>query len=111
MDHQRRRHPGKRCAAARKNFFSAYLLVGCGLFTRHDDLHAVEFHRSQFGSGPRRYRCPWFCAQSLVKDFLNGIFILLEDQYHVNDVVRIGDMAGVVEQVNLRLTVLRNLEG
>ncbi len=52
-----------------------------------------------------------FGAQSLVKDVINGIFILLEDQYHVNDVISVGDLSGLVEQVNLRVTVLRNLEG
>lgn len=52
-----------------------------------------------------------FGAQSLVKDFLNGFFILLENQYRVGDVVKIGDNAGLVEQINLRTTVLRDLEG
>jgi moderate conductance mechanosensitive channel len=52
-----------------------------------------------------------FGAQSLVKDVISGFFILLEDQYGVGDVVKIGDFAGVVEQMTLRATVLRNLEG
>lgn len=52
-----------------------------------------------------------FGAQSLVKDVINGFFILLEDQIRVGDVVAIGDNAGLVERVNLRMTVLRDLSG
>lgn len=52
-----------------------------------------------------------FGAQSLVKDIISGFFILLEDQFGVGDVVRIGDLAGSVERMTLRVTVLRNLEG
>jgi small-conductance mechanosensitive channel len=52
-----------------------------------------------------------FGAQTLVKDFLTGFFILLENQYRVGDVVRIGDHAGLVEKIKLRTTVLRDLEG
>ncbi len=50
-------------------------------------------------------------AQNLIRDFINGFFILLEDQYGVGDIVRIGEVAGAVERFNLRLTVLRDLEG
>jgi small conductance mechanosensitive channel len=52
-----------------------------------------------------------FGAQSLVKDVISGFFILLEDQFGVGDVVKIGDFSGVVERMTLRATVLRNLEG
>jgi moderate conductance mechanosensitive channel len=52
-----------------------------------------------------------FGAQSLVKDVISGFFILFEDQYGVGDVVKIGDLSGVVERMTLRATVLRNLEG
>ncbi|MBE0433198.1 mechanosensitive ion channel family protein [candidate division WOR-3 bacterium] len=52
-----------------------------------------------------------FGAQSLIKDFINGIFILLEDQYGLGDVVRVGGISGLVEEVNLRHTVLRDLDG
>lgn len=52
-----------------------------------------------------------FGAQSLVKDVISGFFILLEDQYGVGDVVRIGALDGVVEEMTLRVTVLRNFEG
>jgi small conductance mechanosensitive channel len=46
-----------------------------------------------------------------VKDFLSGIFILIEDQYGVGDIVDVGEAAGVVEQVNLRTTRLRDVNG
>src|SRR5258708_5077447 len=52
-----------------------------------------------------------FGAQSLVKDFITGFFILFEDQFGVGDVVKIGDFTGAVERMSLRATVLRNLEG
>ena len=52
-----------------------------------------------------------FGAQSLIKDFLSGIFISLEDQYNTGDVVKIAGIAGEVEEVNLRRTVLRDLDG
>ncbi|RLC59655.1 MAG: mechanosensitive ion channel family protein [Chloroflexi bacterium] len=52
-----------------------------------------------------------FGAQSLIRDYLSGIFILLEDQYDVGDVVRVAGIAGLVEEVGLRRTVLRDLDG
>jgi small-conductance mechanosensitive channel len=52
-----------------------------------------------------------FGAQHLVKDFLNGMLILLKNQYGVGDVVKIAGITGVVEEVNLRRTVLRDLDG
>lgn len=52
-----------------------------------------------------------FGAQSLVKDFISGLFILMENQYAVGDVVKIAGVIGIVEQMNLRRTVLRDLDG
>ncbi len=52
-----------------------------------------------------------FGAQSMIKDFLSGLFILLEDQYNTGDVVKVAGIAGQVEEVNLRRTVLRDLDG
>jgi small-conductance mechanosensitive channel len=52
-----------------------------------------------------------FAAQSLVKDFIQGLLILLEDQYNKDDVVKIAGIGGLVEDVNLRRTVLRDLDG
>lgn len=52
-----------------------------------------------------------FGAQSLVKDVITGFFILLEDQYTVDDYVQIGDFQGVVEELGLRVTKLRDFSG
>ena len=52
-----------------------------------------------------------FGAQALVRDYLTGIFMLVEDQYGVGDIVDIGEASGVVERVTLRLTVVRDVEG
>ncbi len=50
-------------------------------------------------------------AQSLMKDIINGYFILLEDQFAVGDKVKIGDHSGTVEKMNLRTTTLKDLDG
>jgi moderate conductance mechanosensitive channel len=52
-----------------------------------------------------------FGAQNLVKDFLSGIFMLLEDQYGVGDVVDVGEASGTIEAVGLRVTTLRDVNG
>jgi small-conductance mechanosensitive channel len=52
-----------------------------------------------------------FGAQSLVRDFLSGIFMLLEDQYGVGDVINAGEATGTVEAVGLRTTRLRDVNG
>ena len=52
-----------------------------------------------------------FGAQSLVKDVISGFFILLQDQIRVGDVVEIAGKAGIVEDVNLKMTTLRDLSG
>ncbi|MQA14774.1 MAG: mechanosensitive ion channel [Pseudonocardiaceae bacterium] len=52
-----------------------------------------------------------FGAQNLVRDFLSGIFMMLEDQYGVGDWVDIGEASGEVEAVGLRITTLRDLGG
>jgi moderate conductance mechanosensitive channel len=52
-----------------------------------------------------------FGAQSLVKDFLSGIFMIFEDQYGVGDVVDLGEATGTVESVGLRVTRLRDVAG
>jgi small conductance mechanosensitive channel len=52
-----------------------------------------------------------FGAQNLIRDYFYGFVILLENQYKLNDVVRIGDRSGQVEKITLRMTVLRDQEG
>jgi small conductance mechanosensitive channel len=52
-----------------------------------------------------------FGAQTLVHDFINGFFILLENQYDIGDTIRIAGVKGTVEDMNLRHTVLRDDDG
>lgn len=52
-----------------------------------------------------------FGAQSLVKDFFSGFFILMEDQYAVGDLITIADQNGTVEEINLRITRIRATDG
>ncbi|MER5320016.1 mechanosensitive ion channel family protein [Streptosporangium roseum] len=52
-----------------------------------------------------------FGAQELVKDFIAGMFMLLEDQYGVGDVIDVGAAVGTVEAVTLRITRLRDIDG
>jgi moderate conductance mechanosensitive channel len=52
-----------------------------------------------------------FGAQNVVQDFLSGFFIILENQIRVGDVVQINDKGGLVEQINLRMVVLRDYSG
>ncbi|ANY10211.1 mechanosensitive ion channel protein MscS [Pseudonocardia sp. HH130630-07] len=52
-----------------------------------------------------------FGAQNLVRDFLSGMFMLLEDQYGVGDIVDLGEANGTVEAVGLRITTVRDIQG
>ena len=52
-----------------------------------------------------------FGAQSLVKDFISGVFMIVEDQYGVGDTIDTGEAIGVVEDVSLRVTRLRDRSG
>ncbi len=52
-----------------------------------------------------------FGAQDLVKDIIAGLFIIAEDQYGIDDIVKIGGVSGKVEAIRLRTTVLRDLDG
>lgn len=52
-----------------------------------------------------------FGAQNLVRDFLSGTFIILEDQYGVGDIVDLGEASGTVEKITLRVTRLRDVNG
>lgn len=50
-------------------------------------------------------------AQTLVRDAIAGLFILMEDQFHVGDVITVAGISGTVEELNLRTTHIRNLNG
>ncbi len=50
-------------------------------------------------------------SQSLIKDAMNGFLIILEDQFGVGDMIKINEIAGIVEHMTLRITQIRNAEG
>jgi small conductance mechanosensitive channel len=52
-----------------------------------------------------------FGAQYLIRDLISGVFIIMENQYRVGDVARVADVAGFVEKITLRKTILRDLDG
>lgn len=52
-----------------------------------------------------------FGAQNLMRDYFTGFMILLEDQYELGDLITIGGITGTVEKVNMRTTMLRDIEG
>jgi small conductance mechanosensitive channel len=52
-----------------------------------------------------------FGAQYLIRDLIAGIFVIMENQYRVGDVAKVADTIGLVEEINLRKTVLRDLDG
>jgi small conductance mechanosensitive channel len=52
-----------------------------------------------------------FGAQSLVKDVISGFFILMENQFSVGDVIRVGDTGGVVERMTMRIVMIRDVRG
>ncbi|MGE0042131.1 MAG: mechanosensitive ion channel family protein [Vicinamibacterales bacterium] len=52
-----------------------------------------------------------FGAQTLVRDFISGFFMIVEDQVRVGDVAQVNGVGGAVEQINLRTIVLRDLQG
>lgn len=52
-----------------------------------------------------------FGGQYLIRDLIAGLFIILENQYRVGDVIKVGDKSGTVENINLRLTTIRNIDG
>ena len=52
-----------------------------------------------------------FGAQNLVRDFVSGVFMLLDDQYGVGDIVDLGEAVGEIESVGLRITTVRDVDG
>ena len=50
-------------------------------------------------------------AKGIVSDFISGLFIILEDQYHIGDKIKIAGFEGIVEEITLRRTILKDEEG
>jgi len=87
----------------------AFLLMGGGIITALSVI-GVQVGPLLAGAGIIGLAIS-FASQSLIKDILNGFLILLEDQYGVGDVIAVEDVSGLVENMNLRITQLRNEEG
>ena len=91
---------------------SYFLLVTLSIFFIYELLISVGFDLKAvlatagiagFGIG--------FGAQNLIRDYINGFFIILEDRFAVGDVISINGMSGFVEKLTLRITSLRNTSG
>lgn len=52
-----------------------------------------------------------FGGQYLIRDIISGLFIILENQYRIGDIVKFENLGGVVEKISLRMTTLRDLDG
>src|SRR5690606_33505608 len=74
---------------------------------RAETLNRVFHHHGQVAE----HAVQGFGAQSLVKDYFTGFFLLLENQIRQGDVVQLGDHAGSVEEVSLRYVQLRDYDG
>ena len=86
-----------------------FLWIGIGIFVA---LSVLGLNIAPFLAGAGVLGLAFsFASQNLIKDTINGLLIVLEDQYAVGDVVTIGDAGGMVENLNLRITQLRDGEG
>lgn len=86
-----------------------FLWVGIGIFVA---LSVLGLNVAPFLAGAGVLGLAFsFASQNLIKDTINGLLIVLEDQYAVGDVVTIGEVGGLVENLNLRITQLRDGEG
>jgi small-conductance mechanosensitive channel len=88
---------------------AAVVLILIGVITILDDL-GVDITAIVTGLGIAGLALA-LGTQALVRDTINGIFLLAEDQYRTGDVVRIADVTGTVESISLRRTVLRDDDG
>lgn len=86
-----------------------FLWIGIGIFVA---LSILGLNIAPFLAGAGVLGLAFsFASQNLIKDTINGLLIVLEDQYAVGDVVTIGEVGGMVENLNLRITQLRDGEG
>jgi moderate conductance mechanosensitive channel len=88
---------------------AAVVLILIGVITILDDL-GVDITAIVTGLGIAGLALA-LGTQALIRDTINGIFLLAEDQYRTGDVVRIADVTGTVESISLRRTVLRDDDG
>jgi small conductance mechanosensitive channel len=88
---------------------ATFLLVALGILLTMDAL-GVSIGPFLAGAGILGFAVTW-SSQTLMKDVIMGMLILLEDQFAVGDVISLGDMGGFVENMNLRITQLRDANG
>lgn len=86
------------------------VVVGVALFRQAVD-QADTFLAPLFASAGIVGVALGFGAQSIVKDFLAGLFVIGENQYRVGDIVTLGDASGTVERIGSRTTVIRDVDG
>ncbi|HEY3437206.1 MAG TPA: mechanosensitive ion channel family protein [Actinotalea sp.] len=89
---------------------TAALVVGIGVLTAVSNINHWDLAPVLASAGVAGVALG-FGAQTLVKDFLSGIFMLIEDQYGVGDVVDLGAASGTVESIGLRVTQVRDMQG
>ncbi|MBN2176363.1 MAG: mechanosensitive ion channel family protein [Demequinaceae bacterium] len=108
LEDERRQRRANTIGTALRSVLSAFVIITTGiviLTQREIDLGPILAGAGLIGVALG------FGAQSLVKDLLGGMFILAEDQYGVGDWVNLGEAEGTVEEVGLRTTRLRGLDG
>ena len=84
------------------------MLVAYGVFVQFFDYKALA---PLFASAGIIGVAFGFGAQSLVKDFLSGVFIISENQFRVGDIIEIDGFGGTVERIGVRSTVIRDVDG
>jgi len=89
--------------------FATFVLITVGILWTLNSLNIPT--RSILAGGAVVGLAISFGSQSLIKDLVNGCLILMEDQFAVGDVIQVGNEGGLVENLNLRVTQLRNGEG
>ncbi len=105
---QRRRARAEAIASLLRSIFSAFIAgIGVLLVLAQLEINITPLLASAGVIGVAL----GFGAQSLIKDYLSGIFLILEDQYGVGDVVDLGPVVGTVEDVTLRVTRVRDMSG
>ena len=88
--------------------YAVYIMAGVAILTKLTEVFRLQSVMAAAGIGGIAIG---FGAQSLIKDVISGFFIIMENQYAVGDIVTIEGMTGTVEEMELRVTKLRNFNG
>lgn len=102
----------KTLAAVVRNIWHIFIvIVVCVALFRESVDHADALLAPLFASAGVVGVALGFGAQSLIKDFLAGLFVIGENQYRVGDIVELNDASGTVERIGSRSTVIRDIDG